>query len=208
MSSSYYVRYGLMGRVGCFPVEPGSGPLDRGQMVVVRTPRGQELGEVLVPATDTELSRESATPRILRVAGPDDLARNQRARNARQDRLDACERLFGDGIWPIVLVDVEPLLDERRTVLYYLGPHRLDSDGLSEAVRETCGLDVILEPVGRDEPVFKEPDDASVGCGSGGCGSGGGCGTGGCGTAEVDSKGGGCTGCAVKEMARARSRKS
>ncbi len=44
----------------------------------------------------------------------------------------------------------------------------------------TCGLDVVLEPVGADD----EEAAATVGggCGSGGCGSGGGCGDGGCGS--------------------------
>src|SRR5690606_11954611 len=117
---------------------------------------------------------------ILRVATDEDLGRARRADADRSRRLAECERIFGDGAWPLILVDAEPLLDEGRTVLYYMGPHHLDDDGLRDALRSRCGLDAVFEPVGLD--AAEEETDAGPaegGCGS--CGSGGGCGSGGCG---------------------------
>jgi cell fate regulator YaaT (PSP1 superfamily) len=208
MDHAYVVRYGLMSRVGRFAAECEM--YERGQTVVVRSARGLELGEVLVKAgaggesneLDLDAHPESA-PRVLRLAGADDLDRARQLASDRPSRLAACEQVFTDGVWPLQLLDVEPLLDGSRTVLHYLGPHRLDASGLLQAFRERCGLDVLLEPAGidaSDEPA-DEPE-AAHGCGS--CGSGGGCGSeGGCGSGS-HSGAGGCSGCAVKELIKDR----
>ena len=117
----------------------------------------------------------------------------------------ACREVFEGGTWPLELIDAEPLLDEGRTVLHYLGPHRLDASGLIAAFRARCGLDVVLEPAGPDveeaDPA-PEPEPDDHGCGS--CGSsagGGGCGSGGCGSCGSSSGSGGC---AVKAAVVAR----
>ena len=88
--------------------------------------------------------------RVVRAAGPDDLERVRRLAAEREVRFAACRRVFQDGLWPIDLIDVEPLLDDGRTVLYYLGLHRLDVAGILAAFRASTDLDVMLEPVGRD----------------------------------------------------------
>lgn len=192
MGQVYLVRYGLMGGVGRFEAE-GDG-LERGQEVVIRTARGTELGMVLVPEAG---DRSSAGPEpwpILRAAGADDLERARALERDRPGRLAACEAVLRVGDWPLDLIDVEPLLDEGRAVLHYLGPRHLEADALRHALREAAGLDVTLEPVGRVEPEG-EPA-ATGGCGS--CSSASGCGAGGCGS------GGGCSGCAVKDLVRRR----
>jgi hypothetical protein len=197
MEHAFLIRYGLMHHVGRFLAETDA--YDRGQMVVVRSRRGTELGEVLLPTTAPEgtvLHAGASPSRVLRAAGPDDLDAARRAELARPERFSACDRVFQDGIWPLQLVDVEPLLEERRTVLHYLGPHGLDTSGLRATFRETCGLDIVLEAVGRDapdepSPAEPEPDHACDRCGSetGGCGSGG---------------GGGCSSCALPSLLAGR----
>lgn len=189
MGQVYLVRYGLMGAVGRFGAEGLD--LERGQAVVIRTARGTELGEVLVPERPGLASSDSDPLPILRAAGPDDLEHARTLETDRPRRLAACEDALRGGPWPLDLIDVEPLLDEGRTVLHYLGPHRLEVESLRRALREASGLDVMLAPVGRDEPEAEA--DAHGGCGS--CSSDGGCGPGGCG-----STGGGCSGCAVKDL--------
>ena len=76
----------------------------------------------------------------------------------------------------VELIDVEPLLDDRRTVLHYLGPHRLDTAGLLAVFREALDLDVMFQPVGRDVPdeELDEPVEVEAAGGCGDCGSGGG----------------------------------
>jgi PSP1 C-terminal conserved region len=198
---SYLIRYGVMSHVGRFPAVPTcEESLERGQLVVIQTDRGLELGEVLI-ATDgkavpSETGRDAAragpdgedpmslalasSPHVLRAAGPDDLSHSRSALAARSSRFSLCQRILAEGNWPWELVDVEPLLDGRATVLHYLGPHQIDVASLRARFRVECAIDVVLEPVGEDVgPEISEddahPDDAG-GCGSCGCGEGGGCG--------------------------------
>ncbi len=194
MGRAYLIRYGLARALGRF--ESDSEAFERGDRVVVRSHRGTEMGEVLAEAPPALDSALDPAP-ILRAAGPEDL---RRARDSERDRaahFETCLAVFEGGTWPLELIDAEPLLDEGRTVLHYLGPHRLDASGLIAAFRERCGLDVVLEPAGRDVPE-PEPEPDDHGCGS--CGaSGGGCGTGGgCGSASG--------GCAVKALVASRRR--
>ncbi len=113
---------------------------------------------------------------LLRVAGAADLDQARAAEARRSADFAACQAVFGEGIWPLELIDAEPLLDEGRTVLHYLGPHRLDAAGLVAIFRDRCGLDIVLEPVGPDltddeldaEPALAD-EPADHGCGS--CGS-------------------------------------
>jgi cell fate regulator YaaT (PSP1 superfamily) len=194
MAHVYLIRHGLMRRVSRFASELGG--LARGQTVVVRSLRGTELGEVLVE--DNARAPQAPPASVLRIAAEDDLHRARWAECERQSRLEACSRILGQGRWPLELIDVEPMLDDARTVLHYLGPHRLDTSGLHEALRAATQLDVVFEAAGRDEP---EESDESHGCGH--CSAGGGCGAGsteaGCGSSSHS-----CSGCAVKELVGAR----
>lgn len=199
---SYLIRYGVMSHVGRFPALPTCDQsLERGQVVVIQTDRGLELGEVLI-ATDGKaaplgtgpdaatsgpdgddpmLSVAPSSPHVLRLADPEDLSRSRSALAARASRFSLCQRILEEGDWPWELVDVEPLLDGRATVLHYLGPHQIDAASLRARFRVECAIDVVLEPVGEDvSPEFSEEDthpDNSGGCGSCGCGEGGGCGS-------------------------------
>lgn len=194
MERIYLVRFGLMHHVGRFAA--GSDAFRRGQAVVVRSYRGLELGEVLTPL-DPAMSPGATAPsgRVLRPAAAADFDRARAAARDRPRRLEACGRALGAGHWPLVLLDVEPLLDDRRTVVYYLGPHRFDAAGLVRACREAGDLDAVFEPAGRDGPTSAAPDDGPGGC----CGV---CGPGGCGPGHAS--GGGCSGCAVEELVRSR----
>ena len=142
---SYLIRYGVMSHVGRFPALPTCDrSLERGQLVVIQTERGLELGEVLIATDGKAPSSEtgpdsamagagdedamslvsSSTSHVLRKAGPDDLSRSRSATAARASRFSLCQRILEEGNWPWELVDVEPLLDGRATVLQYLGPHQ------------------------------------------------------------------------------------
>ncbi len=181
--SAYLIRYGVMGHVARFRTSPEcGGSLGRGQAVVIQTDRGIELGEVLVlldePASAPPIDQQS----VLRPARPEDLAHSRQAESLRADRFALCQRVLREGDWPWELIDVEPTLDDRTTVLHYLGPHHLDAATLRARFRMTCDFDVVLEPVGIDADAEDgawddDPhgDHEHAGCGS--CGSGGGCGS-------------------------------
>ncbi len=198
MPRAYHVQYGLARQVGRFVAD---GPeYGRGQAVVIATRRGTELGTVVAEAGAIEAA--PAMAEILRGAGPDDLALARRAEAERHRRFDDCRRVFDQGVWPIEPIDVEPLLDDNRAVLNYLGPHGLDLAGLRAALRVACGIDLVLEPVGRDLPEPEPEPEADHGCGS--CGSDGGCGSGGCGSGSEGH--GGCSGCSVASLVASRRR--
>jgi hypothetical protein len=210
---AYLIRYGVMGYVGRFRAAMDCpGPLGRGQSVVIQTDRGVELGEVLISLDEAVAAKSVDRQQVIRPAGPDDLDRSRRAEASRPDRFAACRRVLEEEGWPWDLIDVEPLLEEGVTVLQYLGPHHLDLAALRARFRMTCGLDVVLEPVGADDEEAAEP--VGGGCGSGGCGSGGGCGDGGCGShsePEAKAAGSGCGssahgGCSSCGLASARRR--
>ena len=199
---SYLIRYGVMSHVGRFSAVPvRDTSLERGQLVVIQTDRGVELGEVLIaldgqsaPAAVGQKQASSASncqepgsslsmdsPHVLRLAGPDDLSRFNCAEELRPSRFVLCQQILREGNWPWELIDVETLLDGRATVLHYLGPHQLDVAPLRARFRVECDFDVVLEPVGSDldsELADGNAHDADVGggCGScGGCADGGGC---------------------------------
>ncbi len=243
---SYLIRYGVMNHVGRFPSQTAhESSLERGQLVVLQTDRGVELGEVLVavdgtPVTHGGVAAESSggsegdglsaatadgTSRVLRIAGPDDLLRSRRAAESRVDHFSLCQRVLEQADWPWEVVDVEPLLDGRSTVIHYLGPHRIDVATLRARFRTECDLDVVLEPVGTDldteysaDPAHEEQD---VGGACGSCGSGGGCGsalasehgghdqhspdpaTSGCGSKTAHS---GCSSCGISRLLADRKR--
>jgi PSP1 C-terminal conserved region len=198
---SYLIRYGVMSHVGRFPIlAVHDTTFERGQLVVLQTERGLELGEVLIavdsqtaPAdrapgvrADVDHSSPQVTgnaPHVLRVASPDDLLSSKHAQEMRPSRFSLCQRVLEDGNWPWELIDVEPLLDGRSTVIHYLGPHRIDVSSLRARFRVECDLDVVLEPVGSDpdcdvpDGLADEEEESGEGCGTCGCSSGGGCGT-------------------------------
>ena len=213
----YLVRYGLMGHVGRFPFEPRAGlELERGQAVVVRTDRGLELGEVLVPlgfprggqlsdgvSSESESGSEGSTvlvadhPKLLRAAGSEDMESAERAERLRADRYHFCSRLLSDGGWPVELIDVEPLLDPGMTVLHVLGPGGLDLARLRAHLRGLCDFDVVFEKTGASE-VAESPAVSVRAAVAGRCGdcdcSGGGCGSGSKGSADVSASGLGAAG--------------
>lgn len=195
---TYLIRYGIMGHVGRFLPHPGCDtPFQRGQVVVVHSPRGVELGEILFAGVDQsgvrhgssdgpnladerrELDSEQGIeePEVLRVAGAADLSQARSAAASRASRFALCQSILERADWLWQLLDVEPLLDGRSIVLHYLGPHRLDASLWRARFRAECDLDVVLEPVGLDinddmTGMTEENEDegAHHGCGNCDCG--------------------------------------
>jgi cell fate regulator YaaT (PSP1 superfamily) len=188
----YLVRFGAMSHIGTFRAAGSS--YERDQTVIIRSSRGTELGQVLARAP-VFLAQPPQTSCILRAAQAPDLERAHRARADHTRRFEICERVFQNGIWPLTLIDVEPLLDEGRTVLYYVGPHGLDASGLTGQFLDHHGLEIVLEPIGRELLVdaFSNLNRHSS------------CDRGDCGTCS-DAAGHDCGGCALKDALSTRSR--
>ncbi|MDP1796155.1 MAG: PSP1 C-terminal domain-containing protein [Planctomycetaceae bacterium] len=162
----YLVRYGTTPEVARCVVDAGS-DLSRGDAVIVRTHRGEQLGTLL------ERERSSSTVEeiefeILRRADEADLAQ---AKISRQ----RCEQAFG--IWmqriadwdlQIELLDIEETLDGQKTILYVLCERGPDSTKLAlQAAAAGLGL-IEVQPVSAEGLVVIAPSGG--GCGTGGCG--------------------------------------
>ena len=190
----YLVSYGNSGDFGRFrPVDEAS--YQRGDRVVVRSPQGLELGEVLCPATPGHaryLSR-TAAGELLR---PISVADEQTAERAQQ----RARRMFEDGRrlaveleLPLEILDVEVLLDGTQAVVQHL-------------LREDCDYRPLVSRLSREHDILvimhnlalpQEPtagEEESHGCGKPDCGQVNGksgcksCGTGGCGTCGTGAK--------------------
>ena len=67
---TYLIRYGVMGHVGRFPaIAECDSPFARGQLVVIQSDRGQELGEVLVTVDGKAVPGENGTTGADRPCG-------------------------------------------------------------------------------------------------------------------------------------------
>jgi hypothetical protein len=241
---TYLIRYGVMGHVGRFRAFPESGAIaSRGENVVIQSDRGIELGEIMIRLDDAappangdhhnqsaaqppELSYVNDQPRVLRLAGPEDLAKARLSEEAKFARFELCRRIVQETDWPGELIDVEPLLDDRVTVLLYIGPRSGDFASLRAQFRSSCPFDVFFEQAGPSldgdlsEPSAEEHHTGG-GCGSCSCGAS----TGGCGSAALDDamvaasdearpshpvekSHSGCQSCAISQWMAARGRRN
>ena len=197
------VRYGKLGWLGSFPA-PEAYP--RGEAVLLHTPRGLEIGEVLVPslaAGTAPFSQRNTPPplggSLLRRATPEDQRAAQEADQAAQHLLS----LFEADSPPWLIVDAEATLD-RCCILHTLpAPAQADCDpaAWTAAWQERTGWRIEVLDLTRFSPPLAAsrgparrpapaPAPSSSGCPTGscsnGCSNGGGC-SNGC------SNGGGCS---------------
>jgi hypothetical protein len=194
-SSEYLVQYGRPAFVGRFVA--AAVPCVRGDRVVVRTPRGLELGTVLCEpdARFAHLVGPAVDGDLLRPAGPDDLSRAETLAGRSPTILATADRLAAGSAAPVAFLDAEVFLDGTAAVLHAVAWGDTDLTPLLDAVSREVGLTVRLHDTGRT-PVAKDapepPGCGKPGCGSesGGCsscGTGGGCSTGGCSRGQVKS---------------------
>jgi hypothetical protein len=189
MTAGLLVQYGRPGYVGRFRA---AAALERGARVVVRGPRGLELGTVLCPASErfTGVDDEGE---LLRPATAADDAAADRAATLARDLLDAADALAA-GL-PVAFPDAEVALDGASAVLHALPWAGCDLDPVLVALSDRFGLVVRLLDLSRTPANPDPPDPATAtcgkpDCGSGGCsscGTGGGCSTGSCSRGAVKS---------------------
>jgi hypothetical protein len=184
-SCEFLVNHGKGGAVGRFLAAEAL-PLRRGDRVVVRSPRGLEVGVVLCPAgpRHARLLGDALVGELLRPAGPDDDAALERLRPLAERLFEDGRRLALDLDLPAEVLDVEMLLDGRRAIVQHVQAAECDWDGFVAALRSRHGVDVLLENLALAAPAEEEHG----GCGKPDCGRGGG---GGC----TDCGSGGCSSC-------------
>ncbi len=149
----YIIRHGAMRLLGEFAALPGASFM-RGQRVVVRSERGQELGDILCSATPEAVSHlpEPTRGDIVRLASEDDQRRDQQLRENSRKQFDTAVRLIAEHRLAMQLVDVEPLFGGERIIFYFLSEKRVDFRELVRAMAREFQTRIELRQIGvRDE---------------------------------------------------------
>jgi cell fate regulator YaaT (PSP1 superfamily) len=185
VSDQYLVSFGASGGLGCFTVQEAL-TLERGDRVVLRTPRGLEVGEVRGPATlrQARLAGTLAAGDIIRRFTSADEADSARLRSRADQVFAVCVAESARLGLPLQVVDVEILLDGRHAIVQFLGADA-EVAVLAEVVERGFDLEIRFENLAQ-QSAMEEPGQGGCGkpdCGrvdgSGGCTD---CGSGGCGT--------------------------
>jgi cell fate regulator YaaT (PSP1 superfamily) len=179
----HLVRYGLLGHVGSFAsVDAARYP--RRSRVVVRSPRGLEVGEVLADSLDWSDSAKIDGQILRRMSVQDDLL-EERLERRRHEAFAACQQLLAEAAVPAALLDVEHLFDGEGLFFYFLG------DPPPETAEITGRLAATYEAAVEFR---KFAETLTQGCGPG------------CGTEEAKGQGGcaSCTSCAMASACGSR----
>jgi hypothetical protein len=173
----YLLSYGNVGDFGRFRSALPLG-CRRGDQVVARTPRGQELGIVMRLAAPGHgrLLADQLIGQILRLATQGDLELAQRMRQRGQRLFEDGRRLVQEFSLPMEILDVEVLLDARQAILHFLRWTECDPRPLIEALSGRYRLLITLHDLALPSTDAAEDQQEPAGCGVAGCG-GGGCGS-------------------------------
>ena len=166
--SQFFVRLGALGEIH---VADGSGRFERGRRVILRTPRGVELAEVIGSSAG---HRKFLSHRILRATTEQDEILIRRLDRHKRAAVERCRQEMVRAGCKATLLDVDQLFDGGTLVMHFLGP----VDDAAEEITKRIAAD--YESVVRSRHLAKllhEGCGPECGENEGGCDSGGGCGS-------------------------------
>ena len=126
----------------------------RGQVVIARTPRGLEVGEVLTEATPAVVNslKEPAGGSIQRIASPEDQNEIKRLTQLARDEFKRCQQIVGEMKIDMDLIDLEHIYGGERIVVYYLAEQRIDFRELVKRLAADFQTRIEMRQIGvRDE---------------------------------------------------------
>jgi len=159
-------RYGRL-----FYLDPGELRPSVGDLVLVPTEEGPEVAECVWAPEWTE-EDTSGFPRLVGLAGPDDVRRDEQVRRAKADAKVAAKRLIREHELPMKVVAVDHVPSSMatsstsagsRTTIYFTAPHRVDFRSLVRDLGATLKCRVELRQLSAR-------DSARVQGGIGSCG--------------------------------------
>jgi cell fate regulator YaaT (PSP1 superfamily) len=169
----HLVRVGALGHVGRFrSVDATRYP--RGARVIVRTPRGLEVGDILAPPGEEPQRVRSDGP-ILRGMTAQDQLLEARLQKNRLAAYSACTQRLADRGIPATLVDVEHLFDGRGLYFYFLGDVPAEVDALTAELAALYDTEVQFRRFAETLSAGCGPDcgtEHAAGHGCGSCASG------------------------------------
>src|SRR5439155_589158 len=155
--ATYIVRHGAVRFLGEFTALNNQRFL-RGTDVIVRSDRGQEIGQVLCPASPQAVAMlsEPTKGQILRPMTVEDKQRVDSIHDRQKQEFDTAARAIGDRKLQMALVDVEHLFGGERIVFYFLAEKRVDFRELVKDLARDFQTRIELRQIGvRDEAKLK-----------------------------------------------------
>jgi cell fate regulator YaaT (PSP1 superfamily) len=153
VTAKFIVRHGSMRFLGEYDVPEGIS-INRGQQVIVRSERGQELADVLCPSTPLAVKQiaEPTKGQIIRLLTAEDQKRVDWLRENRRREYDTAAKHIQALSLPMQLVDVEHLFGGERIVFYFLADKRVDFRELVKVLAREFQTRIELRQIGvRDE---------------------------------------------------------
>ena len=151
--SKFLVRHGAMRFLGEFTASPEL-EAKRADLVIIRTDRGTEAGEVLCPSTPQATSAipDPTHGELIRVATREDRAKLKQLGELHEVDYSAGTRLIAHHKLPMQLVDVERIFGGERIVFYFLSENRVDFRELVKSMAREFHTRIELRQIGvRDE---------------------------------------------------------
>lgn len=190
MHDFFLINHGKSGVLGSFAAQEPLA-LRRGDLALVQSLRGLEVGTVLGPASvrQSRLLGAQSSGTLVRPIGVGDRATLERLREREQNLFTAGQTLAVELAPSLVVLDAELFFDGRHALMQVLGGAALDVSDFVERLQSVFDLEVKLENLAAMTP-DAEDEHHEGGCGKPDCGKtegGGGCSS--CGT------GGGCSSC-------------
>src|SRR5262245_15800024 len=155
--ATYIVRHGSVRFLGEFTALNNQRFL-RGTDVIVRSDRGQEVGQVLCLSSPQAVAMlsEPTNGQILRPMTVEDKQRVQSIHDRQKHEFDTAARFIGDRKLQMALVDVEHLFGGERIVFYFLAEKRVDFRELVKDLARDFQTRIELRQIGvRDEAKLK-----------------------------------------------------
>lgn len=140
--------------------------LRAGELVVLRTRRGVEVGKVSAEPGTTRMRRDENTAGkvVRRAAKADrDWFQSQRTQIHVSKELREARRLGREMAIDCTFADVEHLMEEDRTVLYYVSEGRVDLGDLPKRLAEAVGHRVDFRQIGARDVARLSGDVGSCG---------------------------------------------
>ena len=147
------VGVGFMKSGKTYYFDPGTEKYEAGDMVIVETARGLELGHILIPNKEVdEAELVAALKPVERKASEEDLARYHENLAKRDDAMKVCaEKIEKHGL-EMKLIDVEFMIDGSKIVFYFSADGRVDFRELAKDLAGYFRNRIELRQIGvRDE---------------------------------------------------------
>ena len=155
--TKYLVRHGATRALGEF-LAPEQGAVARRDVVILRTTRGTEHGEVLCVSSPQAVAHipEPTGGVILRAATADDHKKIADLTAVESRDMDAGTKLVQQHRLAMQLVSAERLFGGERLVFYFLAEHRVDFRELVKSMAREFRTRIELRQIGvRDEAKLK-----------------------------------------------------